>query len=46
MKGDDTGIPSLEEFDGWSDERVLRGGAYVDFTNRTDYLESSGEPGM
>jgi hypothetical protein len=46
MKGDDTGIPGLEEFDGWADERVLRGDSYVDLTNRTDYLEGGGEPIM
>jgi hypothetical protein len=42
MKGDDTNIPGFDDMDGWADERVMRGGAYIDFTNTTDYLDTSG----
>jgi hypothetical protein len=42
MKGSDVGLPDGGEDDGWADERVLKGGAYCDSTNRTDYLDEGG----
>jgi len=40
MKGNDVGLPGDPDgVDGWADERVLRGGSYIDSTNRTDYLD-------
>jgi hypothetical protein len=42
MKGNDVQMPgSSDDFDGWSDERVLKGGAYHDCTNTTDYLSDT-----
>jgi hypothetical protein len=43
MKGNDANLPdgTEDDFDGWSDERVLKGGAYHDCTNTTDYLSDT-----
>src|SRR6185436_2385626 len=40
MKGNDVGLPGdADGVDGWADERMLKGGSYIDSTNRTDYLD-------
>lgn len=44
MKMDESSdIPGGED-DGWWDELPMKGGAYVDFTNKTDFLDDGARP--
>lgn len=45
MKLDETSdMPGSEDFDGWEDEMKLRGGARIDATNTTQFLDDGARP--